>query len=199
MFKEFSELLVNTLKNGMGIGYDILINAIGVISVALLFICFQMKDRSKILRFNIFSSLGWTIFFILNGDFTSALMNIIGVCRILVFLQRGRYSWAKSHAWLYIFLAISLTGSVLTFKIWKDIFPLVAGLLNTVAFYVLSEKVLRTLNLISFPLWMINSLSKGFYIAFVSDVGAFVSLILALLRYRKEEKPKEEQPLEITE
>jgi hypothetical protein len=195
--KEISDLMVIGLKNSLGIGYDILINGIGVVSIVLLFVCFQMKNRSKILKFNIFAAIGWTTFFLLNGDFTSALMNIIGICRILVFLQRGKHEWAKSKAWLYIFLVISLLGSILTFKIWKDAFSLVAGILGTIGFYVLDEKLLRKINLITFPFWMANNLTKGFYIAFISDSGAFISLILAMFRYKEnKENPSDTKSLE---
>lgn len=190
-----SNHIVTTLSK-LGVWYNIIVSIVGVVSIIVLFLTYQMKSRDKILFVYIFAALSWMTYFLLQGDLTSAFMNIIGIIRSLIFMQREKHKWAKSIFWLFFFIAIMLVCAIFTFSTWKDLFPLIGNIIGTISFFVLNEKILRVLNITTYLFWIGNSISKLYYLALVSDSLALVSLIISLIRYRKK---KQAQNIEIPE
>ena len=92
--------------SSLGVWHTILVNAVGIISIGLLFISYQAKDRYRILMLYIFAAAGWALYFVLQGDLVSALMNVVGIIRSIIFMQRGKHKWAESILWLFGFIAI---------------------------------------------------------------------------------------------
>jgi hypothetical protein len=84
-----------------------------------------MKRRKLIIFVGILSHIGWFSYFVLQGDFISGVSNVIGIISNLIFMFREKYRWANSKLWLFFFLAIAGVYSSLTFKVWKDIFPMI--------------------------------------------------------------------------
>ena len=181
----FSEHFVTSLKDALGGWYAVIYNFVGVLSIILQFVSFQMKRRAGIITLTILNSCGWMIYFVMQGDFTSFAVGIVGIMRNVVFMLREKHTWAKSRAWLYAFLTISITVSIFTFRVWQDIFPTLASLFSIVAYYMIDENRLRKISLITFSLWIANSVSKGYVVAAVADITAMMSLLVSLYRYRK--------------
>jgi hypothetical protein len=190
-----SKAIVDGLST-LGIYYTILTTAVGIVSVVVLFLSYQMKTRGKILATYIGAAAGWMLYFILQGDLTSAMMNVIGITRSIVFMQREKHKWANSVFWLFFFIAIMVGCVLLTFSSWKDIFPLLGTVLGTISFFVLSETLLRVLNIGTYCMWIGNSISKGYVIAMISDAFALISCIVSIIRYRDKKQTKSQNSAE---
>jgi hypothetical protein len=190
---DLSNSIVDSLS-ALGVYYNVLTTVVGVISVVILFMSYQMKTRGKILATYIGAAAGWMLYFILQGDLTSAVMNVIGIIRSVIFMQREKYKWANSVFWLFFFIAIMVGCVLLTFSSWKDIFPLLGTVLGTISFFVLSETLLRVLNIGTYCMWIGNSISKGYVIAMISDAFALISCIISIIRYRKKGEEKNNLP-----
>jgi hypothetical protein len=186
---EIGKQIVPYLTSTIGeLNHTILVNVIGAISILFLVLSFQMKDRLKILLINFIGALGWTIYFVLMGDLTSALVGFIGLTRTIIFSFREKHAWAKSPLWLIFFLAISIFFGVTSFSTWKDLFSITAGLLSIISFYCLSERKLRLVSVGCYSCWLANSIAKGYVIALISDVLTLASVILALIRYERSKR-----------
>ena len=173
----------------LGIWYTIITNFIGVIAIILLSASFQMKSRSKLLAVFIFSQLCWAIYFSLQGDLSSGVMCTICIVMSLIFMQREKHKWANSILWLFFFIALMVTCSILTFKNdWRNLFPLFGNLLTTISFFMLNQKVLRFINIGTYLCWMGNSISKLYIVALISDTLTFISVIVSIIRFNKEQK-----------
>ena len=190
---DLSNSIVDSLS-ALGVYYNVLTTVVGVVSVVILFMSYQMKTRGKILATYIGAAAGWMLYFILQGDLTSAMMNVIGIIRSVIFMQREKYKWANSVFWLFFFIAIMVGCVLLTFSSWKDIFPLLGTVLGTISFFVLSETLLRVLNIGTYCMWIGNSISKGYVIAMISDAFALISCIISIIRYRKKGEEKTNLP-----
>ena len=191
---ERSKNIVDGLDGALGIGYPILFNAIGILSIFLQFMIFQMQDRKKIIIVSIFSNIGWLSYFALQGDLISGTANIIGIMSNIIFLLRGKYRWADSKWWLAFFSAVAGVFSLFTFKVWNDVFAFMASLSTTVAFFMLKENNIRKISLFSYCMFMCNSISKLYIVALIADMTALISVVTSLIRYSKrEEEPKETQ------
>lgn len=173
--------------------FQILINFVGVLAITVKVIETQNKKRSAIILLAILNYLLWISYFILNGDFTSATVNTISCIQALIFLQRGKHKWADSKFWLFFFLAAQVGASFFTWKSPFSLFSIGAGLLSTVAYYVMDEKLYRYFFLALILLWIGNGIVYFYPIALIHDVFASVSIIIAIVRYnfiKKEKNPK---------
>lgn len=182
-----SEKMVKTLDGAMGIWYPILFNAIGVISIFLQFMIFQMKRKKQIVFVGILSDIGWLSYFALQGDFISGTANIIGIMSKIIILLQSKYRWAESKLWNIFFVAFAAVFSVLTFKVWMDIFALMACTLSILAFFMTKENNIRKVALFAYCAFACNSISKLYVVALIADITALISCIIALIRYKNED------------
>lgn len=182
-----SEKLVKTLDGAMGIWYPILFNAIGVISIFLQFMIFQMKRKKQIVFVGILSDIGWLSYFALQGDFISGTANIIGIMSKIIILLQNKYRWAESKFWNIFFVVFAAVFSALTFKVWMDIFALMACTLSILAFFMTKENNIRKVALLAYCAFACNSISKLYVVALIADITALISCIIALIRYKNED------------
>lgn len=190
---QLGESIVNGLTSALGeLWFAVLVNAIGVVAIGVKIAETQNKKRNNILMFAILGYLCWVTYFILNGDFTSAMVNLIGCIQGIVFMQRDKHKWANSIFWLFFFIAVQL---VVAFFIWKSpfsLFSIVAGLISTIAYFVIDEKLYRYLFLALILLWIGNGIVYFYPIALIHDSFAAVSITIAIIRYNILGKDKPE-------
>ncbi len=185
---DISEKMVKALDDAMGIGYPILFNTIGVISIFLQFMIFQMKRKKQIVFVGILSDIGWLSYFALQGDFISGTANIIGIMSKIIILLQDKYRWAESKLWNVFFVAFATIFSICTFKVWMDVFAVTACTLSILAFFMKDENNIRRIALAAYCAFACNSISKLYIVALIADITALISCVIALIRYRKEEK-----------
>lgn len=178
----FPGVIVQTLS-GLGVWYLVLCNAIGVLAICFKVTETQMKKRRNIVLFSIFGATCWIVYFLLNGNLTSATINLIGCIQGLVFLQRGKHKWADGIFWLIFFIAVQIVIAFFTYTSWFSLFSIVAGVLSTFAYFVMNEKIYRYLLAILISLWIINGIVYFYWIALIHDVFALISIIIAIVRY----------------
>lgn len=183
---DISEKMVNTLDGAMGVGYPILYNAIGVISIFLQFMIFQMKRKNEIVFVGILSDVGWLSYFALQGDFISGTANIIGIMSKIIILLQGKYRWADSKLWNIFFVVFAAIFSICTFKVWMDVFALTACTLSILAFFMKDENGIRKVALLAYCAFACNSISKLYMVALIADITALISCIIALCRYKEQ-------------
>ena len=184
---DISEKMVKILDGAMGIWYPILFNAIGVISIFLQFMIFQMKCKKQIVFVGILSDIGWLSYFALQGDFISSTANIIGIMSKIIILLQSKYRWAESKLWNIFFVAFAAVFSMLTFKVWMDVFALIACTLSILAFFMTKENNIRKVALLAYRAFACNSISKLYVVALIADITALISCIIALIRYKNED------------
>ena len=181
------------LVANLGVWHTVISYLIGAISIVFLFLSFQMKNRKKILIINALGSFGWTIYFVLQGDLMSGLVGTVSLIRTIIFSMREKYAWAKSIAWLFVFLALNVGFACLSYVSVNDLFPLLAGCFATLSFFMLKERNVRIFSLACYFLWMCNSLSKGYWIALVSDVVTLTSVIIGIIRFNRQKALEQEE------
>lgn len=170
-----------------GIGYTVLIYAVGILAMALSVIAYQFKHRVTIIVVNFSGQACWVVYFLLQSDFTSAVSCAITVLVMATYSMKGRKKWVSSPITAIVFLASTVGFSIITFAGWKDIFPLLAGVFAVIANSRSDEKRLRQFSSIWCVLWLVNSIVKLYPVALVNDVLCTGSTIVSLIRYRDKE------------
>lgn len=178
------ENIVSALTGALGsLWYLVLVNAVGVCAICVKVIETQNKNRRKILLFAIVNYILWITYFILNGDFTSATVNVISCIQLFVFFQRDKHKWADSKWWLAVFFAVQIGAS---FFIWKgpfSLFSITAGFLATLAYFVKDVKIYRYFFLALILLWIGNGIIYFYPIALIHDTVAAISISIAIVKY----------------
>ena len=176
---------VDEFANALGIGYYILVYAIGIVAMALSVIAVQFKHRVTIIIVNFLGQTCWVAYFLLQGDVTSAIACALSAVMLAVFAKQSKWKWVKSPFCILSFIVLISALSLLSFAVWADIFPLLAGVFLVIANSRTSEKRLRQFTLLWSLFWLMNSAFKMYPVAFVNDFLCTVSTVIALIRYKE--------------
>ncbi|MBQ9112739.1 MAG: YgjV family protein [Clostridia bacterium] len=66
-----------------------------------------------------------------------------------------------------------------------DLLPIAGVLLHTGAFWITNEKMIRRVSLAGSPFWLVYNFVSRAYGSAVGDILTMVSIIVAMIRYRK--------------
>ena len=187
--------LVNQLSEAMGFSYYILVYAIGILAMVFSVIAFQFKKRVTIVVFNCLGQVSWVLHFVLQADMTSAISCGLSAIMLAVFSKKDKWKWATSKVTIIVFVVLISGFSLLTFKVWSDIFPLLAGVFAVIANSRATEKRLRQFSLAWTSSWLLNSTFKMYPVAFANDFMCTASTIIALIRYRDKGKGTDKKEL----
>ena len=198
---DFSVNMIKTLNDTLGIWYMIILNAFGVFAIICKILEYQVKSRDKCFMLSTVANACWVMYFVLFGNFASALTCVINVVKLLVFMQRGKRAWADSWAWLVAFLVAQILVTVFTVSSWVDVFCITAGFLGIFAYFVKDRKQYRLLSFFHMAVWVANSIANFYLVALLSDSFSTISCGLALYRFdiKKQAQDKAEDDKEVQE
>ncbi|MBQ8498177.1 MAG: YgjV family protein [Clostridia bacterium] len=176
---------VDGIVTALGKGYYIFVYGIGVIAMLLSIIAFQFKHRVTIILSNFFGQTCWVLYFLLQGDLTSAIACALSAVMLAVFSKKDKWKWAASPFTIGLFIGLISGFSLLSFEGWSDIFPLLAGVFAVIANSRSDEKRLRQFSFFWCLFWLLNSVFKMYPVAFANDLLCTISTVVALIRYRE--------------
>ena len=176
---------VDGIVAALGKSYSIFVYGTGIIAMLLSIVAFQFKHRATIILSNFLGQTCWVVHFLLQGDLTSAIACALSAIMLAVFSQKERRKWVASPFCLIFFIVLISGFSLLSFKVWSDIFPLLAGVFAVIANSRSDEKRLRQISFFWCLFWLLNSIFKLYPVAFANDLLCTVSTVVALIRYRE--------------
>lgn len=179
---------IDGLVHAMGFGYYVLVYGIGALAMALSISAYQFRRRVSIIIFNCFGQLSWVAHFVLQGDLTSAIACGLTAAMLALFSKKDKWKWATGKLSVILFITVITVFSILTFKVWSDVFPLLAGVLAVIANCQSREKRLRIISVFYCLSWACNSTFKIYPIALSCDLMCTVSAVVSLIRYRNSDK-----------
>lgn len=180
--------MVSALQNGLGFFYYILVYGIGALAMFFSISAYQFRRRVTILLFILFGQLSWVAYFFLQGDLTSAIACGLTALILAVFTKKDKWPWATKPLTVAAFALIVALFSLLSYRTWTDIFPLLAGVFTVLSGSRENEKNLRILALFYCVLWTCNSIAKFYPVALANDLFCTVSTIVALVRFRQKKE-----------
>ena len=175
----------------------ILIQMIGLIGNLLVMSVIQFNNRKLILTAQAVACVLWIIHYGLLGAMTAVCLNFISFARSLVFFYNDR-RWAKSRAWLWLFMFLFAANSILTWEGWRSILPGIAMCLTSGALWTKKASRMRLLCTLNSPFWLVYNLLAGSYSCAILELFALVSYIVSIIRFDLK-KPKAEEAPQCTE
>ena len=182
---------VDGMINALGKSYYVLVYGIGLIAMLLSIVAFQFKRRVTIILGNFFGQTCWVAYFLLQGDLTSAIACALSAVMLAVFAKKEKWKWAASPVSIGVFIALLSGFSLLSFGVWSDIFPLLAGVFAVIANSRSDENRLRVFSFFWCLFWLLNSIFKMYPVAFANDLLCTASTVVALIRYKEKRSKRE--------
>ena len=178
---------IDALVDSMGMGYYILVYGIGLLAMGFSVCAFQFKRRVTIILGSFIGQSCWVAYFLLQGDPMSAIACGLSAVMLALFSKKEEWKWSTGPISIALFISIFVVFFLLTFQIWHDIFPLLAGVFAVVANSQTKEKRLRQFSVLWCMFWLLNSVVKMYPVAFINDFSCTCSTIFSLIRYRNQE------------
>ena len=178
---------VDMLARSMGVGYVVLVYGIGVLAMAFSVVAFQFKRRVTIILGNFLGQSCWVLYFLLQNDPMSAIACGLSAIMLALFAKKDTWRWTTGPVVMTVFILLFSGLTLLSFKTWSDVFPLLAGVFAVLANSRSSEQKLRLLSAFWCFFWLLNSVFKLYPVAFINDFLCTASAVVSLIRYRKRE------------
>jgi uncharacterized membrane protein len=181
---------------------EIVAQAFGIVGMILNIIVFQQKKQKNVLIFQFFAALTFAVNYLLLGAIVGGLLNIVGALRSVVFYFEDKTK-ARALPWLIVFAVAFGVSYPLTFLAFGtepsaknfiiEILPVIAMIIATVALRAGKSKTVRSLGLISSPMWLVYNCFSGSIGAIASEILNLTSIVVGIIRLdlKKNEETEE--------
>ena len=167
----------------------IIAQIVGIAAVTTFLLSYQQKKRKNIITLNAISRVLYIIQYFLLGAYSGAVLDILGTVSSVLAQNKDKEIIKKRLLFFIIFVnvAILAAGLILCRNIY-DLLPIAGVILNTIAFWITKEKIIRIVSLAAAPFWLIYNLISLAYGSAIGDILTAISIIVAIWRYdiRKE-------------
>lgn len=158
------------------------VQALGLLGSLSVLASVQFNNRRIILAAQAAACGLWFAHYSLLGAATAAATNIICFARSAVFSCNDR-PWAKHRAWLWLFLALFVANSAVTWEGPRSMLPAVSMCLTTLALWTRDMRRTRLLYLANSPFWLTYDLLARSYSCALIELVALCSYIAAVWRF----------------
>ena len=161
----------------------------GLGAVALYLLCFQLKEAKRIIACKLLSSILYVVQYLLLFAFVGAAMDASSfVISTLAYKKDSPIVHRlRVPIWILSFGGIVLLGALL-YDGPISLLAIAGVIFESIANWMRREKMIRIVSLFSVPCWLVYNAVSGAYGAVVGSVLALFSIIIALVRYSKQEE-----------
>lgn len=164
---------------------------VGIVAMAFNILSYQQKKQKTVIGFQFFGSVLFALNFLMLGALVGGILNIIGIVRAAVFLNKEKLH-ADHPLWLWGFIAAYLATYVLTFTVFGtdpsilnlviEALPVIGMTAITLGFRMTDAKAVRRMGLISSPSWLVYNIANGSIGAICCEVFTLGSILIGMLR-----------------
>lgn len=165
------------------------VNLFGILGILTTVVIYQQKENQRMLVWKLISDLFWVLHYLALGANSVAVVTIVAIMRSIVLLCR-RYRWAQSRAWLAVFMVSSFVLSVLAYKDWTSLLPMIGSQACIIAYWIGKPKVTRIISIPSALMFLVNVTLNGSLWGMLCESFLLASAIIGFIRHDVARKPK---------
>ncbi|MCQ2399150.1 MAG: YgjV family protein [Clostridia bacterium] len=186
---------------------EIAAQAVGTVALILTVLSFQCKTGKKIMTIQVVTCLLWSINLAMLQAFSGMALNLLALVCAFVFANR-KLCHADHIAWPVAICTLSAAAYFLPFTVFRgtvyadatpatadyfwNLLPSIAMIVHTISFYIGSAKVIRGLNYINSPCWLLyDAFFAKNYVGAINEAITIISVTVAVIRYRKKANASE--------
>lgn len=168
---------------------QIIAQIIGFLAVGLYLLSYQFKKRIHIVSVTCVSNLLYVLQYVLLGALSGAIMDILSTVSAFLAAKKNDDFFKKYAKWvatssMIIILAAGLTITIIRGNL-LELLPIGGAVFPTLGLWCDNEQTIRKFGLIGAPFWLVYNFITTAYGAAFGSVLSIVSLVLALIRYRR--------------
>lgn len=162
---------------------------IGLAAVALYLLSYQLKKRKQIVWATCVSNALYVTQYIMLGAFSGAVMDIMSTISSFLAAKKNDPPFLKyARALTFVNIAVIAVVGALSAFVQRDfieLIPVAGALFQTGGLWCDNEQTIRKLGLCGAPFWLVYNFISEAYGASLGSLIAIVSIITAMIRYRK--------------
>lgn len=167
---------------------------IGLAAVALYLLSYQLKKRRQIVWATCISNALYVTQYLLLGAFSGALMDFLSTVSSFFAAEKSSPRFIRFSRWIAASNLIIITVAGLTVTILRqdpiELLPLAGALFQTGGLWCNDEQTIRKFGLCSAPFWLCYNFISQAYGASIGSLLAIISIVTAMIRYRKKPQIK---------
>ncbi len=162
---------------------------IGFVAMGLYLLSYQLKKRRQIVWVTCISNALYVFQYILLGAFSGAIMDFLSTVFSFLAAKKNDAPFKKYTKWLVALsiTVITVVGLISAFvqKDLLELLPIAGAIFQTGGLWCENEQTIRKFGLCSAPFWLVYNFMSQAYGPTLGSVFAIVSIIVAMVRYRK--------------
>ena len=155
----------------------------GIIAIALGFLAYQVKTKSRLMGVLTATGVVFCIHYLLIGAYTGMALNLINIARNLAY-ERRRAKGSDEIITPIVFVAIQVIISIFTWDAWYSIFVLLGIGINTYCVSFKNPQNVRKSIILTSPLVFTYDAFASSYGGMVYEFVAWVSAIIGIFRMK---------------
>ena len=164
---------------------------IGLTAVGLYLLSYQLKKRSHIVWVTCISNALYVLQYLMLGAFSGAVMDFMSTVASFFAGTKHSPKFSKYSKLIALVNMLLIVAAGLTIAIIRrdpiELIPIAGALLQTGGLWFEDEQTIRKFGLCSAPFWLVYNYISQAYGAALGSVIAIVSIIIAMVRYRKKD------------
>lgn len=166
----------------------IIAQVLGFISLVIMVICVQFKQKSKIVIFNTMANFINAAQYFLLGALTGGIISLLNALRCIVFYFYTRKGLKPSLIVLIIFEITAVVSGAIGWQSWWSIVPIIASVLFTYALWQENIIVIKIFSGVAGLSWSIYDIVVKAFMGAIQQFAQFVSAMIAIILLKR--KPK---------
>lgn len=171
---------------------DFIAQGFGILGMAMNCVSYQAKNQRNIIIFQFFGSLLFAINMFMLGKTMGGLLNMVGIFRALVYMNKDRLKYI--NLWTALFFLLYIASYVATFAVLGtepntrnflvEILPLIGMMATNIGFVMKDAKSVRYSAFVSAPSWLLyNCLGQPAIGGILCECFSIISAVTALIRH----------------
>lgn len=162
--------------------------ALGVVTVILGFVNYQVKTRAQLLFVHIATTLCFSLHYLLLGAWAGMIMNFVGCIRDVVFYfigRKGKVSKTLVILFAVILGTMGIAASLIAREGWFFVLSVLGLVINSCAMSFTDPDHIRKSILITSPMVLTYDCFVRSYGGAVYETVAIVSALIGIVRFRR--------------
>lgn len=165
----------------------ILAQLVGLCAVVFFISSIQLKEKTKILFFQLVANIFYFVQYILLGVYAAAAMNLLTVWRCFVFKKYDEKNKTIPLKYLIVFISLIICFGIFNYNGLLSLIPPTITIIYAISSYQKNTEIIRLSFLMCAFIWVFYNFSVGAYASLIGNGFEVVSGIIALIRFRKKE------------
>ena len=154
---------------------------IGLIGTVAILIGMQQKKYDRVVLCKITNEFTAAVHYLLLGGYTGMAINLASIVSNSVYWYRIKHN--KSNRVFQIIFGIGFAAvGVLSWQGFISIFVIVSKCLSSASLGIKNTRVIRLINLITNPCWIVYNVYMGSIAGVVTDTLVTASVVIAVIR-----------------